>query len=165
MQAASSALTQVEVPILCSRILAEKLLGELVYSPRNNCSPWPVILPCDNGTKSSIFCLCWVNSKNSSDSFIYPKMTHGDTHTFKHTKKAREDASDRYKKQNRAGKWSHVLPRTPLGLKGLVCACKPHAVNEEVHCGVDRYDTVSAYQKSTHKTKLLTTHCDAQWET
>lgn len=45
---------------------------------------------------------------------------------------------DKYNEQNRAGKWSHVLHRTFLGLKGLGYACEPHAVNEEVHCGVDR---------------------------
>lgn len=49
-QAAFSAPTQVVVPASCSPILAEKLLGELVYSPGNNCSPWPVILPYDNGS-------------------------------------------------------------------------------------------------------------------
>lgn len=49
-QAAFSAPIQVVVPASCSPILAEKLLGELVYSPGNNCSPWPVILPYDNGS-------------------------------------------------------------------------------------------------------------------
>lgn len=64
-------------------------------------------------------------------------------HIFIHTKKKKKvqawkNMSDKHDEQKRAGKQSHVLHRTLLGLKGLVCVCKPHAVNEEVHCGVDR---------------------------
>lgn len=67
-------------------------------------------------------------------------MTHIDTHTLIHTKKGHtwENVSDKHSEQKRAGEGSHGLRRTLLGLKGLVCAHKPHAVNEEVHCGVDR---------------------------
>lgn len=70
-------------------------------------------------------------------------MTHADAQTRRHsyTPKTSSHRRRHLTKQDeleRAGEQSHVLCGALLGWKGLVCARRPHAVNEEVRCGVDR---------------------------
>ena len=67
-------------------------------------------------------------------------MTHTDTQTLIRTEEVHtwEEASDKHDEQEGAGEPSHVLCGTLLGWKGLVCARRPHAVNEEVRCSFDR---------------------------
>lgn len=67
-------------------------------------------------------------------------MTHADAQTLIHAENVltQEKASDKQDELERAGEQSHVLCGALLGWKGLVCARRPHAVNEEVRCGVDR---------------------------
>lgn len=67
-------------------------------------------------------------------------MTHTDTQTLIHTEEVHtwEEASDKHDEQERAGELSCVLRGTLLGWKGWVCACRPHAINEEVRHSFDR---------------------------
>lgn len=58
-----------------------------------------------------------------------------DTHTLNEPKHRRVCLANM---KSRKGLVSRALHRIFLGLAGSVCACKPHAANEEVHCGVDR---------------------------
>lgn len=80
------------------------------------------------------FPLFRVNNVDSAETPMCPQW-YTDTHTLNEPKHRRICLANT---KSRKGLVSGVLHRIFLGLAGSVCACKPHAANEEVHCGVDR---------------------------